>query len=59
VLQNISASTVLNAGSIAAFAAFPLLYLAASGDSPGMLIFGMALTACSMLAPFIARACKQ
>jgi hypothetical protein len=59
MLQRITASSMLNAGSVAACIAFPLLHRAAFGDSPGMLVPGMALTAFSMLAPFIARACKQ
>ena len=59
MLQKISASTMLNAGSVATFVAFPLLYHAAFGAGPGMLVSGMLLTVCGMLAPFIARACKQ
>ena len=54
MLQGISASTILNAGSVATFVAFPLLYRAAFGDSPGMLVPGMALVVLSMIAPFIA-----
>ena len=55
----LSASAMLNLGSAATFIAFPLLYLAASGDSPGLLVPGLGLMAFSMLAPFIARTCGQ
>ena len=57
MLKKVSASTMLNLGSLAAFIAFPLLYAAAFGDSPGILAFGMVFIAFSMFAPFIAGRC--
>ena len=54
-MKNLSRSTLLNIGSAATFAAFPLLYSAAYGDGSAALFAGMALVLCSMILPFIAR----
>jgi hypothetical protein len=59
MLKKIFAPTMLNIGSCVTFVAFPLLHAAAFGGSPGRLVLGMVLMACSMFAPFLARACKQ
>lgn len=54
-MNKLSASTILNLGSAATFAAFPLLYSAAYGGSGVFLAIGIALMVFSMVTPFIAR----
>ncbi len=59
MLGKISMATMLNLGSLATFAAFPMLYSAVYGGGTGVLVGGMALMVFSMLAPFVALKCKQ
>ncbi|MDR1534463.1 MAG: hypothetical protein LBU64_05115 [Planctomycetota bacterium] len=54
-MDKFSASTILNIGSLATFAAFPLLYSAAHGGSALPLLPGGALIVLGMIAPFAAR----
>ncbi len=54
MLAKLSASTMLNLGSLATFAAFPLLYSASFGGGSFALAFGGLLMICGMLAPFVA-----
>lgn len=53
-MKNLSASTILNLGSIATFAAFPFLYSASYNNSGGSLAAGLALIVFSMITPFAA-----
>jgi hypothetical protein len=53
-MKKLSVSTILNIGSLASFAAFPLLYSAVYGGETLSLVLGLGLIAFSMATPFIA-----
>jgi len=54
-MKKMSASTILNIGSLATFLAFPLLYSATYSGSSLLLVFGGGLIVFSMVTPFIAK----